>query len=142
VGDRQELEALHKENTAATNKALERFMQPELINRFDAIITFRALTRPVVSLIFDNLVTDTADRLLSKGVGLKIQPSAKRFLIDEGFKARQGARPLRRLIEDRIEHQLAEYLLGDEVAPGDTVQVGVRQRQLVFKVVQGEAAVV
>ncbi|HMQ95733.1 MAG TPA: ATP-dependent Clp protease ATP-binding subunit [Candidatus Saccharibacteria bacterium] len=142
VGDRQELEALHKENTAATNKALERFMQPELINRFDAIVTFRALTRPVVSLIFDNLVTDTADRLLSKGVGLKIQPSAKRFLIDEGFKARQGARPLRRLIEDRIEHQLAEYLLGDEVAPGDTVQVGVRQRQLVFKVVQGEAAVV
>ncbi len=132
--DRDDLEAAHERNSRAARKELDRFMRPELINRFDAIVTFRALTRREVRAILDTMLRDLEDRMIKKGIGLKISLSAKKLLIDKGFDEVHGARPLRRALEDNIEHELASLLLEEKCRPGDIVAVSVKNNQPVFEV--------
>ena len=120
-----ELDAAHAENQMATRKALERFMRPELLNRFDAIVTFRALTRHNVRAIFDRLIAELDGRLTKRGLGLRVTPRAKRWLIDRGFDEHNGARPLRRVIEQDVEHELAQGLIDDRYEKGSVIEVDV-----------------
>lgn len=121
--DESTLAATHERNAKAARKALERFMRPELINRFDAIVTFRALTRPEVGKIFDLLVDDLKQRLVRQAVSLVVTPAAKRQLIDKGYSLAYGARPLRRTIEDELEHPIAVGILNNEYQKGDILEV-------------------
>jgi ATP-dependent Clp protease ATP-binding subunit ClpC len=125
--DQDHLDAVHEENAAAAEEALSRMMRPELINRFDAIVTFRALTRKEVGRIFDNLIDELSHRLIRKGIQLAVKPSAKRLLIEKGYSEKFGARPLRRAIQDDLEHQLADGILGDEYEKGSVLEIGARK---------------
>jgi ATP-dependent Clp protease ATP-binding subunit ClpC len=125
--DQDHLDAVHEENAAAAEEALSRMMRPELINRFDAIVTFRALTRKEVGRIFDNLIDELSHRLVRKGIHLAIKPSAKRLLIEKGYSEKFGARPLRRAIQDDLEHQLADGILSDEYEKGSVLEIGARK---------------
>lgn len=129
--DEAELEAVHTRNAASAREALENFMRPELLNRFDGIITFRALTRKEVSKIFDRLIDDLKERLVKKGVGLIVKPAAKRLLIDHGYDKFNGARPLRRAIEDELEHEIAEGIISGVFEKGAVVTAGTKQGQIV-----------
>jgi ATP-dependent Clp protease ATP-binding subunit ClpC len=128
-GDEAAVDAEHVKNASAAREALERMMRPELINRFDAVVTFRALTRSEVGKIFDSLVGELKQRLVRKGVSLTVTPSAKRLLISKGYDELNGARPLRRVIQDDIEHLIADGLLAESYEKGDV---------LVARVVNGE----
>lgn len=128
------LDAAHKENAQAARRELESFMRPELINRFDAIVTFKALTRREIRKILDLLLEDVSRRLLVQGVGLSVSSRAKRWIIDRGFDDKHGARPLRRVIENTLEHIIAEQLLEGKIERGDTVSADVKDRQLVIEV--------
>lgn len=123
----KQLDAAHNENAAAANEALSRMMRPELINRFDAIITFRALTRREVGKIFDNLIDELQERLIRKGIHLVVGAGAKKFLIDKGYSEKFGARPLRRAIQDELEHALADGILSGEYEKGSVLTVGVQK---------------
>lgn len=68
---------MHGRNAKAAEDELQKMMRPELINRFDGIVTFRALTRKEVSVIFDNFIAELKTRLVRKGLGLTITPGAK-----------------------------------------------------------------
>ena len=125
--DADELEAVHERNAVSTREALEDFMRPELINRFDSIITFRALTRKEVSKIFDTLIADLRDRLTKKGIALVVKPAAKRLLIDHGYDKLNGARPLRRVIEDELEHEIAEGVITGAFEKGAVVTASTKQ---------------
>ena len=118
-----DLDKLHRDNAAAARKALDRFMRPELINRFDALVTFSALSRSGVRRILNRMLDELSLRMSRKGIGLVVTPSAKRWLIDHGFEARTGVRPLRRLIEDTIEHDVARLMLGGHTSPGTIVTI-------------------
>lgn len=120
--DAQELEAVHQENAQTARKALEKMMRPELINRFDSIVTFRALTRKEVGKIFDNLLSELQERLRRKGVSLVVTPSAKKLVIDEGYDEKYGARPLRRAVQELLEHSIAEGILSGEYEKGTVVK--------------------
>ncbi|MGK2896575.1 MAG: ATP-dependent Clp protease ATP-binding subunit [Candidatus Saccharimonadales bacterium] len=124
--DHKELEHVHGRNAIAARRALERMMRPELINRFDAIVTFRALTRREVSKIFTGLISELQERLVRKGIRLVIMPSAKKFVINRGYDEKFGARPLRRAIQDELEHPLAEGILSGEYEKGTVVTAGVK----------------
>ncbi|MCY1380792.1 ATP-dependent chaperone protein ClpB [compost metagenome] len=102
-------------------------MRPELINRFDAIVTFRALTRREVGKIFDTLIDELQERLIRKGIHLVVSPSAKRYLIDKGYSEKFGARPLRRAIQDELEHTLADGILSGEYEKGSVLTVGMQR---------------
>lgn len=121
--DEKKLEAAHERNTKYAEEALNKFMRPELINRFDGIITFQALTHKDMSKILDNMLDELKDRLNRRGIGLKVNASAKKYLIEKGFSEKYGARPLRRAIEDKLEHKIAEGILDDKYQKGDILEV-------------------
>lgn len=127
TSDQKKLDAVHAENDLAANEALSRMMRSELINRFDAIVTFRALTRREVGKIFDNLIDELQERLIRKGIHLVVSPSAKRYLIDKGYSEKYGARPLRRAIQDELEHSLADGILSGEYEKGSVLTVGMQR---------------
>lgn len=121
--DRKRLEEVHQENAAATKEALSKYMRPELINRFDAVLTFRALTRREIGKIFNNLIEELQGRLIRKGIHLSVKPSAKRLIIDRGYDEKYGARPLRRAIQDTIEHKIADGILAGKFEKGSVLTV-------------------
>lgn len=123
ASDNKKLDELHEENAEAAREALAKRMRPELINRFDAIVTFRALTQKEVGTIFDNLIEELQQRLLPKGIHLVVKPTAKRYLISKGYDEKFGARPLRRAIQDELEHRLADGILAGEYEKGSVLTV-------------------
>lgn len=127
AGKTQELTDMHVRNSRAARDALDKFMRPELINRFDGIVTFQALTRQEVGKIFDLLIDDLKTRLVRKGLGLRVLPSAKKYLIDRGYSTKFGARPLRRVIEDELEHAIAEGVLAGIYDKGAILEVGLHK---------------
>ena len=121
--DQKKLDEVHKENAEAAQEALGRIMRPELVNRFDSIVTFRALTQKEVGKIFDNLLSELQDRLVRKGIHLVVAASAKRLIIKEGHDEKFGARPLRRAMQDQLEHQIADGILSGEYEKGTVLKV-------------------
>jgi ATPases with chaperone activity, ATP-binding subunit len=128
--DEKKLDMLHSENAEATEAALSKIMRPELINRFDGIITFRALTRKHIGKIFDNLIEELQQRLIQKGIHLVIQPAAKRLLITKGYNEKFGARPLRRVIQDELEHRVADGILSGEYDRGSVLTIGIQNGEV------------
>lgn len=134
--DEKALDAAHEENASYAREALSKMMRPELINRFDAVVTFRALTRKEVGAIFDNLITELQDRLVRKGVRLSIKPSAKRWLVNKGYDEKFGARPLRRVIQDELEHRVADGILSGEFEKGSVLEVTARKGEITINVIK------
>ena len=117
--DKKALAEEYEENKAYAMKALKKVMRPELINRLDSILVFHALTRKNVEKIFDNLIDELRKRLAVKGIGLKIDEIAKKYLIERGYDAKNGARPLRRKIEDEVGSLLSEEIIAGTLKKGD-----------------------
>ena len=117
--DKKALEQEYEENKEYAMKALRKVMRPELINRLDNILVFHALTRKNVERIFDNLINDLRKRLATKGIGIKIDDKAKDYLIEKGYDPKNGARPLRRKIEDEVESLLSEEIISENLKKGD-----------------------
>jgi ATP-dependent Clp protease ATP-binding subunit ClpC len=121
--DAKELAAEHDANEAAAMKALRKLMRPELVNRFDAIVTFNALSEKNVEAIFANMIEDLKKRLATKSIGLEITPAAKKHLIEKGYDPKNGARPMRRVIEDEVETLLADNILSGKLNKGDIAKI-------------------
>lgn len=138
--DEKRLDAAHQENASAAEEALSRVMRPELINRFDGIVTFRALTHKEIGKIFNNFIDDLQDRLVRQGISLKIKPGAKRLLISKGYNEKMGARPLRRALENELEHKIAEGLLSGSYEKGDILEIGSKKGEITVDV-KNEVAV-
>ncbi|MBC7869058.1 ATP-dependent Clp protease ATP-binding subunit [Candidatus Saccharibacteria bacterium] len=134
--DVKKLDVVHDENAIATKEALSKMMRPELINRFDSIVTFRALTRKEIGKIFDNLVDELQARLVRKGIHLVIKRSAKRLLIDKGYDEKFGARPLRRALQDLLEHKIADGILSGEYEKGTVLTINTNKGEVTVNVEQ------
>ena len=131
---KQELAREYEESKAYAEKALKKSMRPELINRLDSILVFHALTEANVEKIFDNLIRDLKTRLGSQNLGLKISDPVRKFLIKQGFDLKNGARPLRRAIEDHLESLLSEAIIKGELKKGGVASVDLKNGQLHLEV--------
>lgn len=120
---KHELEAEYEASKETAMRALKKVMKPELINRLDGIVVFHPLTREHVESIFDNLLEELKKRLATQKLGLKITPEVKAYLIDQGYDPKNGARPLRRAIEDQIETLVAEAIINGELTAGDIAEI-------------------
>jgi ATP-dependent Clp protease ATP-binding subunit ClpA len=125
--DAKELAIEHEANEAAAMKALRKLMRPELINRFDAIVTFNALSHKNVETIFLNMINDLKKRLATKSLGLEITPAAQKQLIKQGYDPKNGARPLRRTIEDEVETLIADNILSGKLDKGDIAKIDYKK---------------
>ena len=132
--DEKALEAEHAANEASAMKALRKLMRPELVNRFDSIVTFNALSEKNVERIFDNMINDLKKRLATKSIGLELAPEVKKHLISKGYDSKNGARPLRRTIEDELESLLADKILDGTLNAGDIAKISMDKESLVVKV--------
>ena len=124
----------HSKNEKFARRALEKVLKPELLNRFDGIITFRSLSKTEIGKIFDILLADLNNRLLRKGLNLKVRKSAKDFIIEKGYDAKNGARPLRRAIEDLLEHKLSEEILVKNPPKGTQFVASAKNGEIIIEV--------
>lgn len=134
--DTKGLDELHEQNKDKVNDELKKHMRPELINRIDKIIVFRALTKADISKIIDVQITELQSRLQRKKLGLTITNTAKEWLLNKGYDSHNGVRPMRRLIQDSIEDHIAEGLLADTYNEGDIIKVTGVKDALRFSIVK------
>ena len=119
----KEADRRHKAMKDKIDEELKRMFRPEFLNRIDAIVTFKSLTPDQVRSIVDLMLNRTIKHLKEQDVHLDVSFAAKDWLAKEGFDKVYGARPLRRVITQRIEDPLSEDLLRGKFAKGDTVFV-------------------
>lgn len=134
ASDSKKLDDMHQKNETVAKEALSRMMRPELINRFDGVIVFHALTRREIGRIFDLQLRDLQDRLIKQGLSVTVSPKAKKWLIDKGYDEFNGARPLRRALQDELEHIIADGMLAGKFNKGDVLYVEVDKDQLIVNI--------
>ncbi|HEX8361376.1 MAG TPA: AAA family ATPase [Longimicrobium sp.] len=113
-------------------RAFERTFSPEFRNRLDARISFAPLALPVMERIVDRMVAEVGKRLADRGVEMELTPAARAWLAEHGLDPANGARPLARLIEERILRPLGDELLFGVLEHGGRTRVDVADGQIVL----------
>ena len=106
---------------------VKKTFNPEFINRIDEIVVFHALTKENIAQILDLALEEVDDKLANKELELELTDSAKNFLIERGFDAKYGARPLLRTLQRELEDPLAENILISRYAPGTVIRVDLNK---------------
>lgn len=119
----RDLDQIHEKTQEEVKAELKKMMRPELLNRIDKIVVFRALTKKDALQIVDLLVDELRQRLVRKGVGIELTAAAKQLLVERGYDDKNGARPLRRLLQDEIEDYIADKLISGTLDKGDILKV-------------------
>ena len=105
------------------SKQMKRLFRPEFLNRIDETIVFDPLTKENVRDIVSLLMEEIAQRLDEIGISVEMTETARHHLADTGFHAEYGARPLRRLLQKRVENELSKRLLRAEYRTGDEILI-------------------
>ena len=105
--------------------SLREQFRPEFLNRIDEIVVFHRLGRGEIDRIVDFQLANLATRLAERDITVTLTDAAKRVIADEGYDPVYGARPLKRVIQKRVQDQLALRLLKGEFTDGDTMEVDV-----------------
>jgi ATP-dependent Clp protease ATP-binding subunit ClpC len=132
ASDLKDLDQLHEANKSHVQEELKKLLRPELLNRIDKTIVFRALTRKDIYRIIDLQIDDLKSRLLRKGISVQLSAGAKQHLLEHGYDSHNGVRPLRRLIQETIEDHLATELLDESYSKGDIIQVAAKNGELAY----------
>lgn len=130
----KDLDQLHESNKDKVLDELKKAMRPELLNRIDKVIVFRALTKKDILKIVDLQIEDLRVRLQKKGLGLELTSAGKQYLLEHGYDAKNGVRPLRRLIQDTLEDHISLQLLDDQFSMGDIVHVSAKKGELAYQI--------
>jgi ATP-dependent Clp protease ATP-binding subunit ClpC len=131
-GDLSDLDALHNINKDKVHDELKKMMRPELLNRIDKTIVFRALTKKDVLKILDLQINELRTRLVKHGLDLNLSATAKNQLLEKGYDPHNGVRPMRRLISDTIEDQIAHELLDNKYHKGHIIKIGAKNEELTY----------
>lgn len=114
---------------------LKHMFKPEFLNRIDDIIVFHALTKDDIGKIIGIMLKEIQGRILEQmNITLTVTSSAKKYLVDNGYDKKYGARPLRRTLVSKVEDPLAEEILSGKVKRGDTVKLSYSDKELKFTV--------
>ncbi|MBI5137684.1 MAG: ATP-dependent chaperone ClpB [Nitrospirae bacterium] len=108
--------------------------RPEFLNRLDDVVLFKPLTRAEIGRIVDLLLDEVRARLAERQITLDVSPAARELVAVEGFDPVYGARPLKRVIQHKLETALARTLIADDVADGAKLTVDARDGELVVTV--------
>ncbi|PTM59846.1 ATP-dependent Clp protease ATP-binding subunit [Desmospora activa] len=112
-------------------QSLSEFFRPEFLNRFDGIIPFRSLDREDLVTIVDLMLADVYQAAQEQGLTLTVTTAAKAKLAELGHHPAFGARPLRRVIEEKVEDGIADLML--EIEDVNTIKVDVEDSEIIVK---------
>lgn len=124
--DEENREQEYESMKAKVMDALKKTFRPEFINRLDGVMVFRSLSRSEIAQIVELQLQPLRLQLTEQEVTLEITEAARMAIAEAGFDPDYGARPLRRVIQNRIQDSLSEQLLANRFVAGDTVQVDYR----------------
>jgi ATP-dependent Clp protease ATP-binding subunit ClpC len=113
--------------------SLKRVFRPEFINRVDSVIVFRALNKDDIKQIVELELNKVAVRLEEHEIVLTASPDALGLLADLGYDPEMGARPLKRVIQQKVEDTLSDALLAGEFSDGETVIVDVKDEDIILR---------
>jgi ATP-dependent Clp protease ATP-binding subunit ClpC len=113
-------------------------LRPELVNRFDEVIVFQTLTTDDMQHITERLLELLRSRLQKQGIELVWTPQVLAYLVRVGTSEQFGARELRRVVEQRLGNEIGGQLLREDIRPGHSVAVEVKDEELVLKPYGGE----
>ncbi|MCY3696020.1 MAG: hypothetical protein OXG86_02585, partial [Chloroflexi bacterium] len=125
---------------------MKRVFRPEFLNRVDTALVFHPLSRAHIRSIVDMMLTEVDSRVKEKQVELDVTEAARDWLGEKGYDPVFGARPLRRVIQERLEDSLSEALLRGDFEAGDTIRVdlvkelnenGVEEEMLHYERIEG-----
>jgi ATP-dependent Clp protease ATP-binding subunit ClpA len=124
----------HQDHTGDDMEAIQRLFTPEFRNRLDAIIPFAALDADTIGHVVDKFLIDLERQLEEKKVTLEADAKARRWLAEHGYDKTMGARPMARLIQEKIKKALAEELLFGKLAGGGHVRISEQDDDLTFEI--------
>jgi ATP-dependent Clp protease ATP-binding subunit ClpC len=114
--------------------SLKKVFRPEFINRLDGVIVFHPLNQEHIRMIVNVELEKVAVRMRDHNIELKASEAALDFLAGEGFNPEMGARPLRRVLQDKVEDRLSDAVLSHEFNDGDTILVDLnKEKEVVLK---------
>ena len=112
---------------------MKKAFRPEFLNRIDETIVFAHLTQEEIRQIVDLMLKDLFKRLAERDLSVEVTDEVKDHLAKNGYSEAYGARPLRRLIQRKIEDNLAEEILSGKYAPGDTIRITLIDDKITFE---------
>ena len=124
---------------AKVRETLKKTFRPEFLNRLDETVVFHSLNKEEIHQIVKLMAKNIIDRIKEQNINLKITPAAIDIVAEAGFDAEYGARPIRRVLQDKIEDLLSEELLAGNIEIGATVTIGAKKGEITIKVKNPEA---
>ena len=124
------------ERSGEDDKAIKKYFSPEFRNRLDAIIKFHKLSQSVVGQIVKKFIGELNSQLKDKGIDIILSTEANKWLSEHGYDSKMGARPLSRLIDNKIKSPLSRRVLFGDLVNGGRVTVNVENDDLVFEVTE------
>ena len=112
---------------------MKKAFRPEFLNRIDETIVFAHLSKEEIRQIVDLMLKDLFKRLAERELSVEVTDEVKDHLAKDGYSEAYGARPLRRLIQRKIEDMLAEEILSGKYAPGDTIKITLVDDKITFE---------
>lgn len=123
---------LNGESNKVTSE-LTKYFRPEFLNRLDEIIVFNKLSKDNLSEILDNIVKQIERRLVDINVKIVLTEGTRKYFIDNGYDEAFGARPLKRLVSNKLETLLANKLINNEIKANSIVTVDYKDNNLIIK---------
>jgi len=140
-GSRASIGFTQQDHTTDSLKVIERNFSPEFRNRLDAIVQFKPLDISIVGSVVDKFIFELEHVLTEKNVTLSLEDEARLWLAEHGCDPKMGARPMARLIQDKIKKPLANDLLFGKLAQGGHVKIYVADGELAFSIASKELIV-
>ena len=134
-GTKAKIDNLEDIRNNVIEESVKKAFSPEFLNRLDDIIIFKSLERKDIEKIVDIPLTELRNRILELGYKIKISTKLKSHLVDVGYDAKYGARPLNRAIQKYVEDPIAERMLDGDLKDGDTIKVGYSKGDVIVDVV-------
>src|SRR5437868_5758391 len=116
-------------------EAIKRMFTPEFRNRLDAIVPFGYLPPEVVARVVDKFILQLELQLADRGVHIELDDEARQWIVDRGYDKLYGARPMARLVQEKIKQPLAEELLFGKLVNGGEVKVRIKDNAPAFEMV-------
>ena len=112
---------------------LKQQFRPEFLNRLDEIVFYKPLNQKEIFSIVDMLLKKLRKRLEDKQLELHVTQAAKEYIVAQGYDVNYGARPLKRLIQSKIETLVAKKIIADDPAPGTVIEIDYDGKQMICK---------
>ena len=123
----------HKDSSDMVMGELRRTFKPEFINRIDEIIIFNSLSKDVVYEILDKIISEIEYRLRDKKLTLNVTEKAKKYIIENSYDEKYGARPIKRYVSRNIETLIAKAIINEDVKFNSTVTIDIDNDKFMIK---------